>query len=132
MLPWSINRCLVIPSAAPGRMKTVHHFVLPYYPEEGLFDRPRYWLCLFISLYIFGFLFVVWRWFFFTSLLEMCKFHPLPTNSVSIISSGWTCPNNLYPLLFPISVPSKTQTFASFMNYLLVPEIAISFFHSFF
>ena len=37
-----------------------------YYSEEGLFDRPKYWLSLFISLYIFGFLFVVWRWFFFT------------------------------------------------------------------
>ena len=32
-----------------------------------MFDRPKYWLSLFISLYIFGFLFVVWRWFFFTS-----------------------------------------------------------------
>ena len=41
-----------------------------YYPEEGLFDRPKYWLSLFISSYIFGFLFVVWRWFFFTSLLS--------------------------------------------------------------
>ena len=41
-----------------------------YYPEEGLFDRPKYWLSLFISLYIFGFLFVVWRRFFFTSLLS--------------------------------------------------------------
>ena len=41
-----------------------------YYPEEGLFHRPKYWLSLFISLYIFGFLFVVWRWFFFISLLH--------------------------------------------------------------
>ena len=31
-------------------------------------SRPKYWLSLFISLYIFGFLFVVWRWFFFTLL----------------------------------------------------------------
>ena len=29
-------------------------------------------LSLFISLYIFGFLFVVWRWFFFT-LLKVCR-----------------------------------------------------------
>ena len=30
-----------------------------YYPEAGLFDGPKYWLSLFMSLYIFGFLFVV-------------------------------------------------------------------------
>ena len=30
-------------------------------------------MSLFISLYIFGFLFVVWRWFFFTSKIYMSK-----------------------------------------------------------
>ena len=39
-----------------------------YYPEEGLLDRPKYWLSLYISLCIFGFSFVVWRWFLFTLL----------------------------------------------------------------
>ena len=38
----------------------------------GLANRPssgsKYWLSLYISLYIFGFSFVVWRWFFFTLL----------------------------------------------------------------
>ena len=38
------------------------------YPEEGLFYRLKYSLLLYISLYIFGFSFVVWRWFFFTLL----------------------------------------------------------------
>ena len=52
------------------KQQTFFRVICMYYPEEGLFDRPKYWLSLFISLYIFGFLFVVWRWFFFTSLLS--------------------------------------------------------------
>ena len=39
-----------------------------YYPEESLFYRPKYWLLLIISINIFGFSFVVWRWFFCTLL----------------------------------------------------------------
>ena len=46
-----------------------------YFPEEGLFDRPKYWLSLYISLYIFGFLFVVWRWFFFTLQSKLVQVH---------------------------------------------------------
>ena len=54
-----------------------------YYPEEGLFDRLKYWLSLFISLYIFGFLFVVWRWFFFTSLFIIVAIYFATTLPIS-------------------------------------------------
>ena len=40
-----------------------------YYPDEHLYYGSKYWLFLLnVSKYIFGFLFVVWRCFFFTLL----------------------------------------------------------------
>ena len=47
------------------------HFVI-FYPEEDLSYRSKYCFSLNISKYIFGFSFVVWRWFFFTLLLLVC------------------------------------------------------------
>ena len=40
-----------------------------YYPDEDLYYGMKYWVFLLNrSKYIFGFSFVVWRWFFFTLL----------------------------------------------------------------